>query len=345
MRKLRAAVVMLLCVCIALPLAGCGQEKFEKQIYAMNTTMTLTAYGKNAETGLSGAVSLINSLDAMLDPENEGSMVNDMNNANGEGTVVNNHVVTMLKTAQTVYTQSGGALNPAIYPVVKAWGFVDCNYRIPSDDELTELLQNIDFSKVKITSFTETGSYLVTMPAGMQISFGAVAKGYTASQVIATLRAAGVTSAIISLGGNVQTLGAKPDGSNWAVAIQDPNDTGSYIGILTVGETAVVTSGGYNRYFDGEDGVRYEHIIDPDTGKPVNNGLKSVTVVCDDGTMADALSTALYVMGEKAALNYYSTYGGFEMILVTDDGRVVITNGLYEAFESYGSSYSYEYAS
>src|SRR5699024_3719013 len=107
----------------------------------------------------------------------------------------------------------------------------------------------------------------------------------------------------------------RPDGSNWNVAVQDPENTNSYVGILSVGETAVVTSGGYQRYFVASNGTTYQHIIDPSTGRPADTDLLSVTIVCEDGTMADALSTALYVLGESGAKSYYETYGtDFDMV-------------------------------
>ena len=112
---------------------------------------------------------------------------------------------------------------------------------------------------------------------------------------------------------------------------------------LSVGETAVVTSGGYQRYFYGDDNVVYHHILDPATGYPAESGLLSATVVCSDGMLADALSTTMFILGEDKALDYWRTYGGFEMILVTDDGRVLITDGLYDEFASYGDSYDFEF--
>lgn len=345
MKKLKGPIAVLLGLCLLAALAGCGESKAqEKQIFSMDTVMTLTAYGKNADAGLDSAVGVINSMDTMFDPENENSDVYAVNHAKGQPTVVHGQVAEMLKTATTVYSRSDGALDLAIYPLVKAWGFVDGQYTVPSGDTISALLGDIDFSKVKLTDFADAGDYLVTVPDGMELTFGAVAKGCASNYAIAALRAAGVTSAIVSLGGNVQTLGTKPDGSDWNVAVQDPNDTGSYVGILSVGETAVVTSGGYQRYFE-QDGVRYHHILDPATGYPADSGLLSVTVVCTDGTMADALSTALFVLGEDKALDYWRTYGGFDLVLVTDDDRVVVTSGLYEDFQAYGDRYTCDYAS
>ena len=194
------------------------------------------------------------------------------------------------------------------------------------------LLKNVRFSETSITEFNGESNYSVRMPAGTQISFGAVAKGCASNRAIEAMRNAGVESGIVSLGGNVQTLGLKPDGSNWTIAVEDPNDTGSYIGTLSVGETAVVTSGSYQRYFVGNDGVKYHHLIDPSTGKPAENGLVSVTVVCSDGTLADCLSTAMFILGEDAAIKYWRDNGGFDMIMITDDNRVVCTRGLIEVF-------------
>ncbi|MEG1633877.1 MAG: FAD:protein FMN transferase [Oscillospiraceae bacterium] len=343
-KKLKTPLIALLCLCL-LSLSACGEAKpVKKQIFSMDTLMTLTAYGKNAEAGLSAAAGIINAMDAALDPENESSTVYALNSAKGEPVVVSGQIAEMLKTAATVSERSGGALDLAIYPLVKAWGFVDGSYTIPSDDAIAALLENIDFSGVSVTDFTESGDFLATVPSGGQLSFGAIAKGCASSYAVAAMRSAGVESAIISLGGNVQTLGKKPNGENWNVAVQDPNDTGSYVGMLSVGETAVITSGGYQRYFE-RDGVRYHHLLDPKTGRPADNGLLSVTIVCEDGTMADALSTALFVLGESAALDYWRDYGGFEAVLVTGDGRVVVTGGLYDVFEPYGDTYTYEYAS
>lgn len=322
---------------MALSLTGCGEdERHDAQIFAMDTVMGLTAYGDSGEAGLTAAEGVINALDQMLDPEREGSTVYNINHALGAGTSVTGQISEMLSVAQTVYERSGGALDLTIYPLVKAWGFIDGQYRVPSEGEITSLLTNVGFDKIRITSMSDTDTSLLVLPTGMEISFASVAKGCAAKYAIQAMAAEGVRSAVISLGGNVQTLGERPDGTLWNVAVQDPEDTNSYAGILSVGETAVVTSGGYQRYFVANDGTVYQHIIDPSTGYPVDSDLLSVTIVCDDGTLADALSTALYVLGEDGAIEYYEDYPGFEMILVTDDGRTLVSSGLTDAFEPSG---------
>ena len=326
-------LVVFLCLAMILPLTACGSASAmeQKQIFAMDTIMTLTAYGKNAEAGLDAASSVINSMEALLDPELPTSTTYAINHAEGANVVVNAQIAKMLSTAKTVYENSDGALDLSIYPVVKLWGFVDGRYYVPLNEEISVQLVRKAFDKMILTSYPATGSYSVSFPAGTEISFGSIGKGCAAENAISAMRQAGVKSGIISLGGNVQTLGQKPDGSLWTVAIQDPNNTASWVGTVQVGETAVVTSGSYQRFFEF-DGNTYHHIINPQTGGPVSNGLLSATIICEDGTMADALSTAMFVLGETRALNYWRQHGGFEMILVNKNNQITCTKGLIDSF-------------
>jgi thiamine biosynthesis lipoprotein len=345
-------VCALLCVLLTLPLAGCGETKESKSVlFAMDTTMTLVAYGKNRESGLAAAESVIYSMDAMLDPERESSTVWAINHANGENVVVPGQVADMLAAAKQVYQQSGGALDLTVYPLLKLWGFIDKKYYVPYDSEILDQLSRVCFDKVVLTSFPSSGTYTVSMPSYGEMSFGAVAKGCAADKAIAAMRAAGVTSGIVSLGGNVQTLGLKPDGTQWRVGIEDPNNPGSnYIGVLNVGEAAIVTSGSYQRFFTQvATGNTYHHILKPSSGYPVSNNLVSVTIICRDGTMADCLSTAMFVLGEVQSLNYWRSYGktdggGFDMILITKDNRVICTKGLIEDFTLVNEGYTLSYS-
>jgi thiamine biosynthesis lipoprotein len=330
--RAKRCAALLLCLCMALALPACGENrKVTREIYAMDTVMTLTAYGDNAEAGLNAAESVIMAMDVMLDPELPTSTVYAINHANGSSVVVSAQIAKMLTTAKTVYDQSGGALDLSIYPLVKRWGFVDQKYYKPTEAEIAEDLSRLCFDQMVLTSFPSSGSYSLTIPAYGQLTFGAVAKGSAAENAIDAMRQAGVQSGIVSLGGNVQTLGLKPDGSLWKVAIQDPENPDGYVGVISVGETAVVTSGPYQRNFVIR-GVTYHHILNPATGHPSGSSLRSVTIICEDGTMADCLSTAMYVLGEAKALNYWRQYGGFEMILITSDDRIVCTRGLLEEF-------------
>ncbi len=342
---------LLLCLLTALSLTACGESReYHREVYAMDTVMTLTAYGSYAEAALTAGESVILSMEAMLDPELPTSTVYAMNHAGGASVSVPGQIARMLQTAQTVYTQSNklgiNSLDLSIYPLVKLWGFVDSSYYVPSEAEISDARARLQFDQVILSSFPSSGSYEVSMPYSCELSFGAIAKGCTAAYVIDAMRNAGVTSGIISLGGNIQTLGLKPDGSKWRIGIADPNSPDNYLGILTAGETAVVTSGSYQRNFpDPRTGKLYHHIIDPRTGRPADNSLVSVTIICEDGAMADALSTAMFVLGETNAMRYWRTYGkDFEMILVNKDNEVVCTSGLIEEFSLENQNYTLRYA-
>ncbi len=333
-------IAALLCLTMLLPLAACGETKqSQREIFAMDTIMTLTAYGNQREAGLDAAQSIIQAMDAALDPELETSTTYAINHANGANVSISGQVAKMLSCAYDVYKKSNGALDLSLYPVIKRWGFVDGHYYVPTDEELASDLALRCFDKMSLTSFPSSGSYAVSFPATAQISFASVAKGCAAENAISAMRQAGVTSGIISLGGNVQTLGQKPNGDDWTIAIQDPNNTSSYLGVINVGETAVVTSGTYQRYFTS--GTKtYHHLINPKNGYPVSNSLLSVTIICEDGTMADCLSTAMFILGENNALNYWRNYGGFEMILVNNSNQIICTSGLIEEFTLANKSYS-----
>lgn len=347
---MKAVKLMALLAALALLFTGCAatvapqeQEKYQRQVYAMDTVMILTAYGPQGEAALDAAEERICELEADLDPELADSSVYHVNEHAGEWVSVSADFLAIGGAANKVAKQTGGALAVQLYELTKLWGFTGGNYRVPEPMEIAAALEVIEGFELELQCELDTGECFARIPAGTSIGFGAVAKGYTADAALEAMAEAGCETAILSLGGNVQTLGRKPDGSDWNVAIMDPDDNGAYAAMLAVGEKAVVTSGDYQRYFE-QDGVRYSHILDPETGAPVENGLRSVTVVCDDGARADALSTAMFVLGEEAALDNWRTNGNFELVLITADGRVVVTDGLRDSISEESDAYQYEYA-
>ena len=338
----RSFKVLALVLALLLAASGCAgarEEKKEKQLFAMDTVMFLTAYGPAADDALAAAAEVIGVLDADLDPEEEGGSVYALNAGAGGPVAVSADCLAVLDTALAVSRETGGALDVGLYPIIRAWGFTTGDYRVPEPAELDALLAKKDTDGIALDAAAGTAA----LPAGTAVSLGAVAKGYAAQKAAEAMAAAGAEHAILSLGGNVQTLGdTRPDGKRWQVAVTDPEDTGSYVGTLSVGQTAVVTSGGYQRYFE-QDGVTYIHILDPATGMPVDNDLASVTVVTADGARADALSTALFVLGSQGALDYAAAHDDVELVLVTKDRRVIVTAGLAEGFQENGEGCTYEY--
>lgn len=307
--------------------------KETKNVFAMNTYITLTVYGENADTALNKAEDRIHEIEALLSVTDEDSEIYAVNHSGGTPVRLSSDTERVLSFALDMAQKTNGALDPTIYPVLTAWGFTTDSYQIPAQEKLDQLLKTIGFDKVQIED------HALALPNGMQLDLGAVTKGYTGDEIVNLLKNSSVASAIINLGGNVQTLGTRPDGSMWRVGLKAP-DADGHIGILEVSDCAVVTSGGYQKYFTGEDGKTYHHIIDPSTGKPAENGLVSVTVVGKEGKLCDALSTALFVMGADRAIEFWSENSGFEMILLTDTNEILLTEGLENSFtvlEAYAS--------
>ncbi len=304
-------------------------EKVVKNVFAMDTYMTLTAYGNHAENATKAAIAEIERLDSLLSIGKEESEISCLNKTGN--LILSEDTAYIMESALTLYEQTDGAFNPAMYPIMEAWGFTSQNYRIPEKAELQQLLKLTDCDKIHFHS--EDKKVELGM-SGMMIDLGGIAKGYTSSKLMDIFSDYGVTSGIVSLGGNVQTLGSKPDGSSWRVALQNPDGSNDYIGVLEICDKAVITSGGYERYFE-QDGKSYHHIIDPFTGYPAESGLKSVTIVSADGTLADGLSTALFVMGLSKAISFWQENSDmFDAILLTDDDVLYVTEGIQKLFSS-----------
>jgi thiamine biosynthesis lipoprotein len=301
-------------------------EKYSADIFAMDTYMSLTAYGSNAENAVLAAVYEIQRLDNMFSVGNTESDVTRLNISGAAS--VSDETSYLINKSLEISQKTQGAFDITIYPVMVLWGFTTQNYKVPSQAELDEVLKKVDYNNIVISGNN------ITLKNNAQIDFGGIAKGYTSTKVIELMKENGIENAIVNLGGNVQTLGLKPDGSQWKVAIQSPDNDDTYIGILKTNDKAVITSGGYERYFE-ENGKKYHHIIDSNTGYPSDSDLTSVTIICADGTTADALSTSLFIMGkEKAAQFYKSTDIEFDMILVDSDKNVYISEGIKDLFTS-----------
>ena len=289
-------------------------------VIAANTT--LPVIGVPVNSSLEG-------MDALLSTGEETSEVAQIN-ANGGGTL-SEDTTYLLERSLDLYDSTNGVFDIAIYPIMDAWGFTTGNYTIPSDDMIESLLPLTDANDILYDKDSASISFAKD---GMKIDFGGIAKGYTSGRIADIYRECGVTSGLINLGGNVQVVGTKTDGSKWRVAVQSPEAEDDYLGILSTADRAVITSGGYERYFE-QDGMKYHHIIDPSTGHPANNGLVSVTIVSADGTLADGLSTSLFIMGKDKAAEYWRAHSDeFDTILEDEDGVLYVTEGIADDFTS-----------
>ncbi len=305
-----------------------SMEPAVKDIFAMDTYMTLTAYGEQAQEAVDAAAEEIERIEALLSTGKEDSEISVINRE--ESGEISEDTKNLIEKSIELYDKTDGLFDITIYPLMKAWGFTDENYRVPKKNELEKLLSNMGTEKI---SLNQDGKSL-SVEENVEIDLGGIAKGYTSERVINIFEEYGVTSGVVSLGGNVQVLGKKTDGSKWRVAVQNPDDENDYVGVILAEDQAVITSGGYERYFE-EDGEKYHHIIDPRTGYPAENGLTSVTIVNKDGTMADALSTSLFIMGEEKAVSFWRENSSeFDMVLVNEKGDILVSKGLDGLFES-----------
>ena len=296
----------------------------------MDTYMNVTCCGENAESAADAAIAEIRRIDALLSIESGSGSIHKLNES-GEA-VLDGETAGIIERALNIRRDTGGAFDVTVLPLMELWGFTSGEYRVPEKDEIDAALACVGSDKLLFS-----GDKL-SLGGAFGIDLGGIAKGYTSDRLIELFKQRGLTSACVSLGGNVQCLGAKPDGSAWRCGIVHPfkKDSGEFLGVLSVMDKAVITSGAYERNFiDESTGRLFHHIIDPKTGYPAESGLASVTIVSESGILADALSTACYVMGLDGAIEFWKTSGlSFDMILMTDDGELHITPSLLESFSS-----------
>ena len=297
-------------------------KEYSRDVFAMDTFVTMKAYGQNAEEALEQSEAEIKRLEALFDVTDPESDVSHINKNGGASTQVSDETAELLASALDYCAKTGGALDITVYPIVKEWGFTTGEYKIPDSERLNRLLENTGYKRVQING----GSVFVKR--NTELDFGAVAKGYCGDRIAEIMKKNEVESALINLGGNVQAIGAKPDGSPWRVGLRNPENSEETVCTLSVSDCAVVTSGNYERFFVGEDGKKYCHIIDPKTGFPAENGIISASVIGKSGLMCDALSTALLVMGTEAAIDFCRSHSDIEAVLITDEKKMLITEGL-----------------
>lgn len=312
-------------------LGGCGQTSAPSgssagtdsqsiDLFAMDTAMTLTAYGDHAGEALDAAKSEIERLDALFSISSESGDIYALNR--DHTAALHEDTRALLSDALEVSVSTDGIFDCTIEPVMQAWGFTTQDYRVPTPAELSTLLAHVDYTQVQLDGST------AAIPDDVQVDLGGIAKGYTSDRMMQIFNENGVTSGIISLGGNVQALGLKSDGSRWRVAVQDPENSEENFAVIEIEDEAVITSGGYQRYFE-EDGTTYHHIIDPRTGYPADSGVISSTIISHDGTLADGLSTSLFIMGVDDALDYWRAHSDeFDAILMDENGTVYVTDGI-----------------
>jgi len=302
-----------------------SSEEAERTVYAMDTIMNLSAYGINSDSILDKAEIEILRFDDLWRRKSESSEIYKINSL--KSAAVSSDTSELIQKAVEISRSTNGVFDITIAPVMDLWGFYTKEFNVPDERELKNALLGVNYNNITVDGNN------ITLSGNSEIDLGGIAKGFLSDRIIQIYRENGIESGIVSLGGNVQTLGRKPDGKLWRVAIQKPDNENAFLGVLSVENMAVITSGGYQRHFE-KDGITYHHIINPNDGFPANSGLKSVTVVSESGAFADGLSTSFYIMGIEKSTEYWRENDGFDIIMLTDNDELYITEGLKSIFES-----------
>ena len=343
--------------------SGCapsGSSGGPESEYLMGTICTINLFEQGKPALYAGVFGRLRELEDILSANREGTDLDMVNKNAGLAPVkVRPELIYVLGKALEYAEKSGGSFDPSVGPLVKLWGIGTDKAHVPGEEEIREALGLINYRDVEINR--EAGTVFLKRP-GMAVDLGAIAKGYAADEVVKLLAQEGVERAIIDLGGNIYAMGEKKtektfgdvikglvpggagkeavnDKSFWRIGVQDPRETrGTYIGILKVKNRTIVTSGGYERFFD-EGGKRYHHILSTENGFPIENGLLSVTIVADNSIDADALSTSAFTLGWERGRDLIASIPGAEGIFVFDDLSVRIMPGLEKDFSLTAAEY------
>lgn len=313
----RFAALAMLCFLL---LSGCTARTEDHVFFAMDTLITLRLSGADEED-FRLAEELAAEIESSLSRTRAESGTSRINNSENGIPDADRHLQTVTELSLRIARETDGAFSPAMGALTDLWN-VNGGGPVPAQEAIAEAKSHADYR-----TFTAAESSVAKTDPAAKLDFGAVGKGYAAQQMVLMLRQS-CDWGLISLGGNVGVFGEKPDGTPFKIGITNPKDTSAPIGYLLIDEGFVSVSGDYERFFE-EDGVRYHHILDPETGYPADSGLSSAAVWSRDGARADALSTALFVMGAQKAMEYYNGHPGeFEAVLITNENEMILTPGL-----------------
>ena len=332
---------------ISIGLLGCSQigtKEYKKSIFALNTYITLTAYGgKNTPDILDEVTERIVEIENRMSTEIATSDVALINKNAGKVPVeVHDDTFYVIERALWYCDMSDGAFDITIYPIVKLWDITGDNPRVPDKEEIEALLPLVDYRQVILDRDEKT---VFLSKAGMGIDLGAIAKGYATDEAVRILKENGIEHALLNLGGNIAVIGDKPDGTPWRIGVRDPREeeTGEeYMAIAELQDTSIVSSGDYERFLKAEyekTGVRYHHIFDPRTGYPADVGLMATSIVADHSIDADALSTCVFIMGADRGMDFLAKVQKGNGICIDKDKYVYISSKLEDIIEITGGEY------
>lgn len=325
--RIKKIIAVMLMAAMVGSVSGCSPKESEQEqplsaeIFALDTVISLSIWGGSQEA-LDGAVALCYKYEKLLSKTIEGSDVHRMNNADGEYIQVSEDTAMLVRKSIEFSEASDGYFDITISPVKDLWDFKAENPAVPARDTIDKELARVGYRNIEIEGNR------IRMKSGAQIDLGAVAKGYIADKIAEYLRAEGVEKAILNLGGNIVVVGEKEEGIPWTVGIKNPDGgQNEYIATVDVKDASVVTSGVYERFFE-VDSVIYHHLLDPFTGYPVQNKVKSVTIVSQSSLDGDILSTTCFVLGPEKGLQLIERLEDAEAVYIMEDMSIIKSSGI-----------------
>ncbi len=318
-------------------MTGCGKtQTIERTGYALGTVIDIKLYEYTNEEILDEVFDELEKIDQLMSTSLEGSDLMNINRAAQDMSVQHQivsvemdlEVIQVIQRGLTYGEMTGGYFDITFGPVVSLWGIGTESEHVPSLNDIEKTLALVDYRKVKVSDNQ------VYIDGGMALDLGGIAKGYAADQVADILVEAGVKSALINLGGNIRVIGTKEQEVPFKIGIQDPSsERNDYLGVVDVSDVTVVTSGDYERYFE-EDGIRYHHIFDKETGYPVWNDIASVTIIAESSMDADALSTSVYALGIEKGIELVKNIENAGCIIVSKNGQIYFSDmDIYHMFD------------
>ena len=308
--------------------------------FEMGTFVEIRAYGgKNAGEAISRGFGRLREIDRLMSTSIAQSDIAKVNSA-PPGTPVRVHPDTahVVSSAMAYAEKTRGAFDPTVGRLAELWAIGSGNEAVPTSDAIRDALVGVGYQNLVVDSTRSQ----ITRLTDLRVDLGAIAKGYASDEIAELLVAENISGGVVDLGGNIRVFGRNPLRRQWRIGIQDPfRPRGSYIGTVDISSGAVATSGDYERYFVA-DGVRYHHILDPESGYPASAQLKSVTVIAETGIEADALSTGLFVLGLDGMFDVIENVPSVGVIAITADRRVIVSSGIAHAFAKASEDFEYE---
>jgi FAD:protein FMN transferase len=320
------------------------EQTYQSESFAMGTIIAQKVAGAKGRAAIDEVAGEMRRLERLLTfraPEGDVYKLNQ--NAGIRNVELDPATIKIIKKSLQVAELSGGAYDITVGPLVQSWAIGTPQQHIPPKEELQKALSLVDYRDLYVDE--HSGGL---KRAGQMIDLGGIAKGYAGDVAIQIYRKYGIRSAFINIGGNVATLGGRPDGSPWKIGIRNPRPKEDdprgeqLLGYVAVRDKAVSTAGNDQRYFE-KDGERYHHILDPKTGYPAKLNLLSVTLVADSSLDSDAFDTAVFILGLERGRELLRRCGNIEAVFVTTDKKIHVTDGLKSRFTFFNENNEYQY--